>query len=283
MNKSPLTKVPWQFSVILTILIYVGAAYIELNLPCEDSLFIGLCGLGRILLVFFYSVFVFAFCLYVYIQWKKGPDALNERVLLAGLLSSAIPIVLLFESLRTNPSLRPYELESLRAHGKAQIQFVSFSDTPVYDQETGKLISLVLKGTVVVNKAGNYTIHPMRLKGKIPVSIREYENNRYARARRQYLDAGTPYEFVYLGRIEPLEISGRGYSPDYIEQIKQAEKFSWKVLWTVESYPPFPLYLLGIGAFAKVYPDDSGEYAYITHINDKFQTNEYPKDVFDIR
>ena len=291
MTTNPLTKVPWQFSVILTILVYSGTTYIGLRLPCEDSLFIGLCGFGRILLILISLALTLTFCLYVYIQWRKlckvkvadGHYSLNRRMLFVGLLFSAIPSIYLLVSLRTDPSLKPYALESLRANGQAQIQFVSFSNNPTYDQEIGNLISLELKGTIIVNKAGSYTIHPMRLKGIIPIKIVERENKQYATITRQYLEAGTPYEFAYVGIMEPLEIMDKGYSPDYIEQIMQAENYSWKIQWRVESYPPFPFYLLGIGAVAQVYPDASGEYAYITHINSEFQTNEYPKDVFDIR
>lgn len=291
MTTNPLTKVPWQFSVILTILVYSGTTYIGLRLPCEDSLFIGLCGFGRILLILISLALTLTFCLYVIIQWRKlskvkvadGHYSLNRRMLFVGLLFSAIPSIWLLVSLRTDPSLEPYALESLRANGQEQIQFVAFSDTPIYDQETGRIIGLRLTGTVTVNKAGSYTIHPMRSKGIVPISIRGHENNQYATVIHQQLEGKTPYEFVYLGIIEPLEIMDKGYSPDYIEQIMQAENYSWKIKWRVESYPPFPFYLLGIGAVAQVYPDASGEYAYVTHINSEFQTNEYPKGVFDIR
>lgn len=291
MSLRALSRVPWPLSLFVTLFVYAGASLISLSLPCADSLLIGLCGVGRILFVFFIFGLILLFCIYIFIQRRsvlntldngEGKPVLNKRIFLAGLIFSAIPMAYTLVFLATHPDIKPLALESLQTNGREQIHFVSFSDTPVYDQSTGILTGLYLKGTIVVERAANFTIYPMRLKGLVPASTRDL-GKQPAQEMQEHLRAQTPYEFAYFVSIEPIEIAGKGFGVDYVEQISQTDSFSWKVLWQVESYPPFPIYLFGIGAVARVFPDASGEFGQVTHIDPMFQTAEYPKEVFVIR
>jgi hypothetical protein len=100
-------NIPWQFTFMLTLAIYLAVGWNQEGRACQDSLFFGLCGLGKILLVFFGAILLLLFGLIVFILWKiaSRPSAntdankvLNRRVLLVGALFSAFPVLFHFIS-----------------------------------------------------------------------------------------------------------------------------------------------------------------------------------------
>jgi hypothetical protein len=270
----------------------VAAIAIEWQLPCSDSFFIGLCRSAKYALTFIAITLTAAFFVYVIVQRVKlsskqvGREFLqvmNVRVFYVALFFLAIPITYTVISTRSHPAWQPYALESLQVNGQEQIRFISFMDTPLYDSSTGKLLGLELTGTIEVVRRGTYTIYPMSLKGDYPVGRAVHKDNVSTEMMRVELEPNKVYEFTYVVPIHPFEISRQGYHSDYVAGFQEAESFSWKVLWRIEAYPLYPIYLFGVGAVAQVYPDDSGEFAYVTHVNNQFETKQYSKNLFDIR
>lgn len=245
---------------LLTCGVYWGAGALVVWLPCQGELLIGFCELGKIFLVALGALLLAIYLGLVFFLHRRG---MQPAAVLISLAFLAIPLVLIFGVLRRDLALQPYALPSLRHNGQQQVEFVSFSDTPVEAAQPGQKAGFIASGVVRVNQSGRYVIDPIRLKGKAPPRVLSADRERPAQAESHYLEAGESYSFEYFVEIQARQ-SGADCAPA-----------SWNVLWEVQSVPPFPLYLFGRGVFAQVYPDDSGEYAYVTHINPDFQTGQY--------
>lgn len=239
---------------------YLGAGALVLWLPCQGELLIGFCELGKIIFAILGLLLLAAYLgLVILLQRRQKLLA----VLLVSLIFLAIPLALTFGVLRRAPALQPYALPSLRQNGQQQVEFVSFSDTPVNDAQTGQAVGFITSGVVRVKQSGQYEIYPMNPKGEVYTRVLSADGERLARVESVYLQAGEDYPFEYFVEFQ-IGQAMTGCIPA-----------SWKVFWRVQSIPPFPWYLFGRGVFAQVYPDDSGEYAYVTHINPGFQTGIY--------
>jgi hypothetical protein len=253
-------------TVLIVCAVYLAAGGLVLWMPCRGELLIGFCSLGKLIITVAGGVLLGIYLLLVWVL--RGQDALwssiriHGTILLLSIAFLAIPVTFVFGVLRRDSNLQPYAIDSLRRNGSAQIEFVSFSDTPIELREPDKKLGFIASGVLRVRRSGRYLIYPIRLKGE-PARILTPDGKRLAEIERRYLEAGETYQFDYF--VDTLtERTGSDCST-----------VSWKVLWQVESVDPFPLYIFGRGAFAQVYPEDSGDYAYVTHINPDFQTGNY--------
>lgn len=263
--------IPFWLLVVLVCTAYVATDALVVWLPCQSELLIGFCELGKFIVISLGSILLAIYMILVYLIQRRGrtlniPSEGKSGLLapvVIGLIFLAIPVFFNFGILRRDPALRPYAQASLRQNGQKLVEFVSFSDVPRYVTQPGGKPGFIASGVIRVRESARYEIQPMRFKGETPTRVLSIEQESNAQAEWRDLQGGESYNFQYLVEIQ-AEQTGADCAP-----------ISWKVLWQVNSLPPFPLYLFGQGVFAQVYPDDSGEYAYVTHVNPAFQTSEY--------
>lgn len=257
--------------ICLTCVVYLATLLLVLWIPCQGELLIGFCNLGKIFIAAIGVMLLSAYLFLVFLDKRRrssrpqssnsGPDIVLPIVLT--LVFLIMPLGYLFGPIRRDHNLQPYSLAANRQNGVEEIEFLTFSDNPVEGSQSGKLQGFLATGDLQVAKSGIYTIQPIRPKGDVPIFVMTGNQSHLATEESIYLNAGEVYQFDYFTEIQPNENS------------TDCEMVSWKILWQVESIPPFPLYLFGQGAFAQVYPDDTGEYAFVTHINPDFQTDYY--------
>jgi hypothetical protein len=95
-------NIPWQVTVIVTLAIYLAVGWNQPDQACQDSLFMGFCGLGKFLVLVFGAILMLSFGLIVFVLWKiaassseniDARQALNRRVLVVGIFFSAFPVI----------------------------------------------------------------------------------------------------------------------------------------------------------------------------------------------
>lgn len=276
-----------RFSVAFTLLFYSAALAVEFYLPCRNEFLVDFCFLSRL-----GSLFI-AICLLSifggYVLWERkrirtdakhvgGNDSFasfQKRVFVAALLFSILPMVSIIWSITENPVLQEVRAERQRVRGREEISFISFSDKSVYDENSGKLLALQLTGVIEVKESGRYRIDPMRLKGEYPIVIREEPNDTIARTKTVNIESGQPYTVKYKAEIQSLS------NTEAERILGKQEQVSWKVLWDIERSAS--LIPKQVPVRARVYPNDSGEFSYVTHVNEEFQTQSYPRNLMPIK
>jgi hypothetical protein len=284
MVKKFVGMIPWQLSLLAATLIVVLAGWLRFLLPCHSSFLIGICELARLLGIFIHAVILGGLFLLAWLvrRSRASPASVNRRIFSAGAGVSLLVLAVLFVTVRTHPDFQPHAMESLREQGRRQIVFLDFQEDPVYDPATGFLSELRIKASFRANRAGTYTVHPIRLSGPIPASVLSAGGSARAAEEKLALAEGEIGQLSYRVWVDPIQVSGRTFSPRTLEQY-QAASFHWNAIWTIEERFPFPLFLFGRGAYAQVYPDSSGEVSFVTHVHPGFRTRDYPREVIDIR
>ncbi|MFO7622710.1 MAG: hypothetical protein R6V73_00015 [Anaerolineales bacterium] len=93
---------PWQLSLFIVAIIYLMCALMVMQMPCEDSLFIGLCGTSKFLIngVCTMVVGIYALILliirYVFIKEVTTTEKrsfINTAALVIGLFLSAFAVI----------------------------------------------------------------------------------------------------------------------------------------------------------------------------------------------
>ena len=140
---------------------------------------------------------------------------------------------------RRDPALQPYALPSLRHNGQQQVEFVSFSDTPIEATEAGEKAGFIASGVVRVSQSGRYDIYPLNPKGDFYTRVLTTGGERLAQVESHYLQAGESYPFEYFVEIQDGQA------------VAGCVPASWKIFWRVQSVPTFPLYLFGRGSLPR--------------------------------